>query len=238
MNTINPSQLPQIRWQNQNVITTELLAKCYEAKTIQIQQNYLNNKSRFIEGKHFFKLEGNALKTFKKGTEDQSLADQLETMFKTAGFDMEFRRLDNIESVKIANNVNSLMPWTEKGAARHSKILDTEKAWDMFDQLEEAYFHPERRATQPSLPSNDYAILQNKYITLLEQENNRLKNQPVPPFTQTSFGAMRAWTPEEDALVRTLKAQGLGYTRIGYRLGRSGHSIKHRYARLMAQGGV
>ena len=31
MNTINPQQLPQIRWQNQNVITTELLAQCYKS---------------------------------------------------------------------------------------------------------------------------------------------------------------------------------------------------------------
>ena len=136
MNTINPSQLPQVRWQNQSVITTELLSRCYEAEEHQIRQNYANNKDRFIEGKHFFKLEGEALKTFKKSSNDQQQVNPLEDLLDPFGG--VFHRVDDIYSVKIANNVNSLMLWTDKGAARHSKILDTDKAWEMFDQLEEA----------------------------------------------------------------------------------------------------
>ncbi len=94
-------------------------------------------------------------------------------------------------------------------------------------------------SVQPSLPSNDYAALQRKYITLLEQENSRLKNQPVPASAQTSFGAMRAWTPEEDALIRTLKAQGLGNTRIGLQLGRTENSVRcHLQYMTKRQGGA
>ncbi len=86
--------------------------------------------------------------------------------------------------------------------------------------------------TPTSLPPHDYTTLQTKYITLLEQENQRLKNP-----TQLSFGARRAWGAAEDQELLAMKAQGLGYTRIGYRMGRSGASIKHRYVRLMAQQG-
>jgi prophage antirepressor-like protein len=75
--------------------------------------------------------------------------------------------------------------------------------------------------------------LQNKYITLLEQENSRLKaSEP------TVVGLPRKWSAADDQTLLALKAQGLGYTRIGFKMGRSGNSIKHRYVRLMAQGGV
>ena len=31
--------------------------------------------------------------------------------------------------------------WTELGAARHAKMLDTDQAWDIFEQLEDCHFH-------------------------------------------------------------------------------------------------
>ncbi len=40
------------------------------------------------------------------------------------------------------------MLWTERGANRHCKILDTDKAWEQFDNLEETYF----RAKEKNLP--------------------------------------------------------------------------------------
>ena len=40
----------------------------------------------------------------------------------------------------MAPNVNQLYLWTERGANRHCKILDTPKAWEQFDNLEETYF--------------------------------------------------------------------------------------------------
>lgn len=39
------------------VITTELLAQLYGAKAKQISDNFLNNITRFIAGKHYFKIE-------------------------------------------------------------------------------------------------------------------------------------------------------------------------------------
>lgn len=181
MNTaINPENLPQIRWQNQNVITTELLAQCYGAQEKQIRQNYANNKTRFIEGKHFFKLEGDALKIFKQVSKAES-ASSLTDWFEKTGLDQVFgqvansdsvenNRVDKIDSVKIASNVNSLMLWTDKGAVRHAKILDTDQAWDVQERLEESYFHPERKIK----------IANNHTITNLQAEllktNPRLKD--------------------------------------------------------------
>ena len=103
------------------VMTTEQLAEAYGCKVIHIQQNFKNNRERFVEGKHYFKLEGADLKAFKDS-------------------------LENIESV-VGSRAPSLILWTKQGAARHSKMLGTEQAWDVFDELEESYFNPMRNMT-------------------------------------------------------------------------------------------
>lgn len=103
------------------VMTTEQLAEAYGCAPKQIQQNFNNNRVRFIAGKHYFKLEGADLKAFKDS-------------------------LENIESV-VGSRAPSLILWTKQGAARHSKMLGTERAWDVFDELEESYFNPMRNMT-------------------------------------------------------------------------------------------
>ena len=103
------------------VMTTEQLAEAYGCKVIHIQQNFKNNRERFVEGKHYFKLEGADLKAFKDS-------------------------LENIESV-VGSRAPALILWTKRGAARHSKMLGTERAWDVFDELEESYFNPMRNMT-------------------------------------------------------------------------------------------
>lgn len=97
------------------VITTELLAQLYGTEAIRIQQNHSRNTERFVEGKHFYKLAGDELREMK-------------------------HRLSLSESVKIARNVRSLILWTERGAARHAKMLETDQAWDVFEKLEDYYF--------------------------------------------------------------------------------------------------
>lgn len=95
------------------VMTTAQLAEFYGAQPKNINDNFSNNIDRFEEGKHFFKLEGDELKAFKNIT-------------------------DNIGYVP--KQAARLILWTEKGAARHAKILDTDQAWNVFEQLEDSYF--------------------------------------------------------------------------------------------------
>ena len=42
------------------------------------------------------------------------------------------------------------MLWTRRGASRHSKMLGTDKAWEMFDALEENYFNPRPKELTPA----------------------------------------------------------------------------------------
>ena len=103
------------------VMTTEQLAEAYGCAPKQIQQNFSNNRVRFIAGKHFFVLEGQDLQTFRL-------------------------QVENIE-LQISPKTRHLYLWTKRGAARHSKMLGTERAWDVFDELEESYFNPMKNMT-------------------------------------------------------------------------------------------
>ena len=103
------------------VMTTEQLAEAYGCAPKQIQQNFNNNRVRFIAGKHFFVLEGQDLQTFRL-------------------------QVENIE-LQISPKTRHLHLWTKRGAARHSKMLGTERAWDVFDELEESYFNPMKNMT-------------------------------------------------------------------------------------------
>ena len=103
------------------VMTTEQLAEAYECAPKQIQQNFNNNRVRFIAGKHFFVLEGQDLQTFRL-------------------------QVENIE-LQISPKTRHLYLWTERGAARHSKMLGTERAWDVFEQIEDSYFKVAKNMT-------------------------------------------------------------------------------------------
>lgn len=117
------NKLVPIEHDGQRVITTELLAQVYETDTNNIKNNFNNHKENFKEGVHYFILKGDALRTFKREVNDIDL---------------------------VAPNVNQLYLWTERGANRHCKILDTPKAWEQFDNLEETYFlvKEQRKAVQ------------------------------------------------------------------------------------------
>ncbi|MEI9749632.1 ORF6N domain-containing protein [Moellerella wisconsensis] len=112
MSTLTVQNLPPVQHNGFRVITTELLAKVYETEINNIQQNFKRNKKRFIEGKHYFKVVGDALNNLRL----------------------------TMSQLQISAKVRSLILWTERGAARHAKMLDTDNAWDVFEALEDFYF--------------------------------------------------------------------------------------------------
>ncbi|WP_340617514.1 ORF6N domain-containing protein [Xenorhabdus entomophaga] len=103
------------------VITTELLADVYGTDEVNIKMNFSRNTERFTHGKHYFKLEGADLKQFKNRV--------------TESYSVEYG------AKIVGKRARSLILWTERGAARHAKMLDTDKAWDVFEKLEDFYFN-------------------------------------------------------------------------------------------------
>lgn len=111
-----------IEFKDQRVMTTKVLAEAYGTDEKIISNNFNRNIERFIAGKHYYKLEGEELKEFK-------------------GCHL------NDESLKY---VSILYLWTDRGAARHAKILDTDEAWQVYEALEDTYFRvKENKLNQP-----------------------------------------------------------------------------------------
>lgn len=162
-------KLQIIELENQRILTTEQLAEFYEATTQQIKTNFNSNKDKFVEGKHYYRLEGEELKEFKDEVRNTNL---------------------------VGKNASQLILYTKQGASRHSKMLGTEKAWDMFDELEENYFNPK----QQQLPTNPMEILEltfaaqketNERVDAIKDEVKDIKeNQLITTEDKTSIDRM------------------------------------------------
>jgi len=127
------------------VLTTKQLAEVYETNEVNISNNFKRNEERFEEGKHYFLLQGEELKVFK-------------------GSHL------NVENLKY---VSILYLWTERGANRHSKILDTDKAWEQFENLEETYFKVKEQQIQ--VPTDPMSLLKTQF-QVLEKHDEEIKD--------------------------------------------------------------
>ncbi|WP_162505197.1 ORF6N domain-containing protein [Candidatus Arsenophonus triatominarum] len=120
-NYVSTESLRVITHKNIPVITTELLAELYGTESARIRKNHNRNTDRFVHGKHFYKIVGSDL-------------DNLRV---------------SLRHLQISPKTRSLILWTERGAARHAKMLETDQAWEVFEQLEDCYFHSEKIFNTP-----------------------------------------------------------------------------------------
>lgn len=139
------SNLFPVEHNNQRVLTTQQLAEAYQTDTNNISKNFSNNRERFIEGRDFYFLQGEELQSFKR-----LLNDIPEPMKYTP----------------------QLYLWTERGSNRHCKILDTDKAWEQFDILEETYFNVKNYDASVKELSPQLQVLIN-----LELEQKKIKQE-------------------------------------------------------------
>lgn len=94
-------------------MTTEQLAIAYGTDADNIRNNHHQNSNRFVEGEHYLKLTGDALRGFKNHPVYNGL---------------------------VGARASHLILWLERGAARHAKLVQTDEAWEVFGKLEDAYF--------------------------------------------------------------------------------------------------
>lgn len=141
--------LPQtIERKGIRVLTTKQIAKEYGVKEQQISQNFKNNRTKFIEGKHYISLSGDELKEFKK----------------------------HFEKIEVVNSrASHLYLWTEKGALLHAKSLNTDKAWEVYDYLVDYYFRAEEQRKVPVTVETKPAPVQEKKKQELPQMDNPIR---------------------------------------------------------------
>jgi len=115
------SNLIVIENKGSRVLTTLQVAKGYGVDDKRISENFNRNKERYIEGVHYFKLQGLELKGFKANTQ-----------------------------IEVLPNLNTLYLWTEKGTFLHAKSLNTDKAWEVYEKLVETYFRVNIEQKEPT----------------------------------------------------------------------------------------
>lgn len=159
---IGNKNVPIIKWKKERVITTALLAEVYETSVDNVKMNFNRHKDNFIEGKHYFLLQSEELSAFKNLVTD---------------------------SYPVDKRTPQLYLWTERGANRHCKILDTDKAWEQFDNLEETYFKvkeysqdiPRDYPSALRLAADEYEkrILAEQKNGILQKENDLLTQKTL-----------------------------------------------------------
>lgn len=111
------------------VLTSKQLAEEYGTTTDRIKQNFKENRSRYIDGKHYISLTGDDLKAFKN-----KVRDSYPVSNNQVG-----------KSYLVDGRASHLYLWTEKGALLHAKSLNTDKAWEVYDYLVDFYFRAKEK---------------------------------------------------------------------------------------------
>ena len=170
-----------IEYRGQRVVTTEQLAAGYGATEQMITNNFNRNKSRFVEGKHYFKLSSG---------------------------DVEILR-NSFSGLQISSKARTLTLWTERGAANHAKILETDQSWEFYDDMAEFYFTRRASIATPATPltlsRKELALMvieaeERAEATVESLEKHFTKGMTIPAFSKALNGVninkMMWWASE------------------------------------------
>ncbi|MHB8061333.1 MAG: ORF6N domain-containing protein [Ruminiclostridium sp.] len=144
-----------VEFKNQRVITTKVLAEQFGTDEKNISKNFTRNEERFQEGKHYYRLEGATLAEFKT---------------------------NHLNDESSMLRVNCLYLWTERGAARHAKILETDEAWQVYETLEETYFR--MRESKPTC-LEDIMIQSLQEMKAMKQQINEARTTAVTAIAES-----------------------------------------------------
>lgn len=169
------NQLEIIEHEGIRVLTTQQLADVYETSTDNIKMNFKRNKDRFVEGRDYYLLKGDELKEFKNLVTDSYLVDK---------------------------RTPQLYLWTERGANRHSKILDTAQAWKQFDVLEETYFKVK------SMSAMQLLKLQNQALVEVDEKVEHIDSRVTNLENTTTVDSRKQYTLRKIASATAVRVLG------------------------------
>lgn len=159
------SPLSRIEYNGEPVLTTSQLADIYGCNQTNLIKNFNMHKSKFQEGIHFYLLNGEKLQHFKNYI---------------------------TESNVVNPHTRSLYLWTERGASRHCMIVDTDRAWQWFDVLEDTYFNIKdgnyriqdmRKVTDKSNDAEEWKEIILQYLDINQKLINALLDMSIHPKT-------------------------------------------------------
>ena len=202
------TDLMVIEQQGVRVLTTAQLAESYGTSTKIISQNFKRNSDRYEEGKHYICLKGDELRAFRA----------------------------NLQIEDLPKNLNVLYLWTERGALLHAKSLNTNKAWEVYDQLVETYFRAKKAETalQNLSPQLQFMIRmeteQNALKQRVDNVERRLETLTVPTEKPApkKHTCGKPWSERELDYLRKAYALGQTDNEIAADMGRTVDSIKNK----------
>jgi hypothetical protein len=172
MTNLVHSNLQPLEHSEQRVLTTKQLAEFYKISELQITQNFNNNKVKFVEGKHFFLLKGAQLREFK----------------------------NYIDNIYVVNSKSPrLYLWTERGTARHAKILSTEKAWDVFEELEDTYFRTQ--ALKAAVAEAGGLLTRNDVAALIDERLSAILGERMVAIFDERFTTFQKKFQDDEFLI-------------------------------------
>ncbi len=150
-------QLTIIKHNEQRILTTAQISEAYETTTDVISKNFNRNKYRYIEGKHFYCLEGEEKREFlNRGQFDDGL-----------------------------KKAAKLYLWTEKGALYHAKSLGTDRAWQVYEELVENYFSIQNQPSLQDLsPQLQFMINMEQEQKKMQQQLNQVNHHALDAKSQ------------------------------------------------------
>ncbi len=115
-----------IEYSGIRVVTTKQIAAAYKTDSKQISQGFNRNKGKFAEGKHYFVIRGQELKSFLQSA---------------------------LNGMQISSKTRTLYLWTDRGALLMAKIIDTDTAWEAYERLVDFYFEKKKEVVKSELPT-------------------------------------------------------------------------------------
>lgn len=106
------NELQIIRYNNVPVITSKQIADAYGKNTKTITKDFNRNKQRYVEGKHYVVLTGQAKRDL----------------------------INRGQFVSSSAKAKNLYLWTERGALMLAKSINTDVAWEAYERLVDFYF--------------------------------------------------------------------------------------------------
>lgn len=151
-------------WSNQPVLTYKQVAEGLNCSVDQLRALFKDHKEEFVEGVHFFNVEGGDLRTLKNEMRSRHVESSRPCPFTPS----------------FGKGAKCLKLWTCQGVARLSKLIDTQKAWALFDILERNYFGVIRGEVEvPEMPAPAEVALTDNKVEEIEQRMKKQFDCPI-----------------------------------------------------------
>jgi phage antirepressor YoqD-like protein len=206
------NELNKIEYKNINILTTKQIAEAYGTDATIISNNFNRNKEKYILGKHYYLLENQDKRDF------ISNHHQIDDGSKKA---------------------TKLYLWTEAGALLHAKSLNTDEAWQVYQELVDSYFR-KQEIDIPQIFNSDFMfkignqLKEQENIIAQQQEENEIlqieakTNEPKVIFANSVSTSKTSILIRELAKLLTQNGYKTGQQRLFKQLREEGYLISRK----------